>query len=191
MALVRPSAISHWSALNYHGMTEQVPRKIFVLTTAKSLPRLREKKISPPHGGYPVGSATYQFVQIKPIHYFGIKDIWVNDEKIKITDNERTLLDCLMFPEYAGGFFEVLHTFERNIEKINIEKIVEYALKLDTVTIKRLGWILSSLGIDSLSIKPLKDAQIKGYRLLDKTGPHEGKYNAQWMILENLSGNAR
>ena len=36
MALVKPSAISHWSVLSHHGLTEQVPRKVFVLTTARS-----------------------------------------------------------------------------------------------------------------------------------------------------------
>ena len=33
MALVSPAAISHWSALHYHGLTEQAPRRVFVLTT--------------------------------------------------------------------------------------------------------------------------------------------------------------
>jgi predicted transcriptional regulator of viral defense system len=33
MALVKNGAISHWSALHFHGLTEQAPRKIFVLTT--------------------------------------------------------------------------------------------------------------------------------------------------------------
>ncbi len=36
MALVSPAAISHWSALHYHGMTQQAPRKVFVLTTKSS-----------------------------------------------------------------------------------------------------------------------------------------------------------
>ena len=33
MELVSPAAISHWSALHFHGLTEQIPRKVFVLTT--------------------------------------------------------------------------------------------------------------------------------------------------------------
>lgn len=35
MALVEPAAISHWSALHYHGLTEQAPRRVFVLTTTR------------------------------------------------------------------------------------------------------------------------------------------------------------
>ena len=33
MALVDPAAISHWSALHHHGLTEQAPRTVFVTTT--------------------------------------------------------------------------------------------------------------------------------------------------------------
>ena len=42
-ALVSPAMISHWSALHYHGLTEQIPRDIFVLTTTDTrLPRPRQ-----------------------------------------------------------------------------------------------------------------------------------------------------
>lgn len=34
MSLVSPSVISHWSAMNYRGFTDQTPRKIFVTTTS-------------------------------------------------------------------------------------------------------------------------------------------------------------
>ena len=33
MALVQPAAISYWSALQYHGLTDQIPRIIHVLTS--------------------------------------------------------------------------------------------------------------------------------------------------------------
>lgn len=187
MALAQPAAICLWSALNYHGMTEQIPNRVFVLTTTHLIPRLRGKKAVHSQQGYPVGGIIYQFVQIKSEYFFGIEDIWLNDSKIKITDKERTCLDCLMFPEYAGGFYEVLFIFERNISKLDIEKMIQYALKLDAVTIKRLGWILEQQGIELSILKPLQRSPIKGYRLLDKTGLHKGKYNSRWMIQENLS----
>ena len=46
MALVNPAAISHWSALHFHSLTEQVPRKVFVLTsTDASVPRVRKDSV--------------------------------------------------------------------------------------------------------------------------------------------------
>src|SRR3989338_488332 len=54
MALVNPAAISHWSAMSHHGLTEQVPRRVVVLTTARAVPRLRGKKQAQDQSGYPV-----------------------------------------------------------------------------------------------------------------------------------------
>lgn len=42
MNLASPAAIPHWLAMNHHGLTEQIPRTIFVLTTTESsFPRVR------------------------------------------------------------------------------------------------------------------------------------------------------
>ena len=59
MALVNPAVISHWSALHHYGLTEQIPRKVFVLTTVTaSVPRLRGTRASQANGGYRVGETT-------------------------------------------------------------------------------------------------------------------------------------
>jgi len=44
MALVQPSAISHWSALHFHGMTEQIPQRVYI-TTTQPVPISRAMKI--------------------------------------------------------------------------------------------------------------------------------------------------
>ena len=93
MALVNPAAISHWSALHHHGLTEQVPREVFVLTTtASSVPRVRRSDAKLPQGGYPVGDTTYRFVQVRPERFFGTQKVWVGEARVSVTDVERTLL---------------------------------------------------------------------------------------------------
>ena len=188
MALVAPAAISHWSAMSHHGLTEQVPRHVFVLTTARSVPRVRGKQHERNGSGYPVGETTYRFVQVKPERFFGIEQVWVNEARISITDPERTLLDGLMAPQYCGDFAEVLHAFELRGPKLDVERIIGYALKLDTATAKRLGWILERQGIASDRLESLRSVPIKGSRLLDPSGPPHGPYEARWKIHVNLSG---
>ena len=113
MALADPAAISHWSALHYHGLTEQVPRKVFVLTTTESsLPRKRGTHAKQIRDGYLIGDTAYQFVQVKPERFFGTEKVWIGEARIAVTDTERTLLDGLSRPEYCGDFAEVLHAFE-------------------------------------------------------------------------------
>ncbi len=51
LTLVNPAVISHWSALHHYGLTEQIPRKVFVLTTVTaSVPRLRGTRASQANG---------------------------------------------------------------------------------------------------------------------------------------------
>lgn len=190
MALVDPAAISHWSAMHHHGLTEQNPRKVFVSTTQASVPRLaaRATNLS---AGHPITNATYQFVHVKPEHFFGVEQVWIGEARVTITDVERTLLDGLSAPRYCGDFAEVLHAFEIPTAQLNLDKIIGYALRLGGTIVKRLGWVLEKQGIGLERLFPLQRASISGYRKLDPTGPRKGPYNSRWMIQENLPGKLR
>lgn len=186
MALVRPAAISHWTALHYHHLTEQAPRQVFVLTTTNaSPPRVRRAN---PSRGYPVGHTFYQFVQVKPERFFGIQQVWIHDARVTITDPERTLLDGLSRPRYVGDFAEILHAFAMRGEALNLERIIAYALTWDVALSKRLGWVLEHRGVERERLAPLARVEVKGYRPLDPTGPRRGSCNRYWMIQENLPG---
>jgi len=187
MALVSPAAVSYWSALHHHGLTEQVPRKVFVLTTTgTSVPR--SKKVEGKREGYSIGGVVYQFIQTKPEWFFGIQKVWVNEARVAATDPERTLLDGLSMPKYCGDFAEVLHAFEVKGEDLDLPRIIEYALKLDAATVKRLGWVLEKQGVALERLEPLAALPVKGYRTLDPTGPRKGPCSSRWMIQENLPG---
>lgn len=174
MMLVEPCAISHWSAMHYHHLTQQIPNKIFALTpTGTSIPRSIEKDL-------------YHYIQVKPEYYFGLEGIWVEEAQISITDIERTLLDGLISPQNCGDFQEVLHAFKMAKERINLHKLIDYAILLDVAVIKRLGWILEKLGYSDVILTKLLSRQIKGFRRLDPSGPSEGPYSKKWMIRENI-----
>jgi predicted transcriptional regulator of viral defense system len=192
MALVEPAAISHWSALHHHGLTEQAPRKVFVLTTTNaSVPRMRGPKAKRNGQGFRVGDTTYQFVQVRPKRFFGTERVWIGEARVTITDPERTLLDGLSMPQYCGDFAEVLHAFEVRSSDLDLQRIIEYALKLDAASPKRLGWVLERQGVDPAKLEQLAALPIKGYRTLDPTGPRKGPTNTRWMIQENLPGRVR
>ncbi len=188
MALVDPAAISHWSAMSYHGLTEQIPRTVFVLTTTEhSVPRLRDGSTVRREGGYVVAGVPYKFIQVRPDRYFGTQRVWVGDSQVTVTDLERTLLDGTSMPQYCGGFAEAIHAFEEATDRLDLERIAHYAERLSTASMKRLGWILEHLGMDSPVIDDLAAAPVKGYRTLDPTGVRKGLCNSRWMIQENLS----
>jgi hypothetical protein len=79
--------------------------------------------------------------------------VWIGETRVTITDPERTLLDGLNMPRYRGDFAEVLHAFEARGTDLELQRIIEYALKLDAATAKRLGWVLERHGVDFSKLK--------------------------------------
>ena len=95
---------------------------------------------------------------------------------------ERTLLDGLAMPRHCGGFAEVLHGFDVGIEQVDIERLADYASRMDTSAAKRLGWVLESHGIDGPIMDRLASLPIKGWRKLDPSGPKRGRHSRRWML---------
>jgi predicted transcriptional regulator of viral defense system len=187
MALVHPAAISHFSALHYHELTDQIPRRVFVTTTTGHwVPRADKARGN--GGGYRVGETVYQFVQVKPERFFGIKEVWIDDARVTVTDMERTLIDGLLMPQYCGGFTEVIQAFAGAHSRLNLDRLIAYALKLGAATAKRLGWVLENTGMERARLAALEQVEVTGYSKLDPTGPRRGPYNRSWMVQENLTG---
>lgn len=180
MVLVRPCAISHGTALHYYDPSFQEPSTVFAITPIKTaVPRsLRGGK--------------YYFIRISESNYFGIETITIDSSRIQITDMERTLLDGLKSPNYYGGFQTVLQAFKRNYPRIQLQRIIQYAIKLSPPIAKRLGWLLEyQLGIEERELEELLRVPMKGYAALDPSGLFKGRYNRKWRIIENMEFSRR
>jgi predicted transcriptional regulator of viral defense system len=187
MALVHPAAISHFSAMHYHELTDQIPHRVFVMTTTGHwVPR--SDKARNGESGYRVGETVYQFIQVKPERFFGTKEVWIGEARVTVTDMERTLIDGLAMPQCCGGFAEVIHAFAGAHDRLNLDRLIEYALKLNAATAKRLGWVLEKTETERSRLTALERVEVTGYSKLDPTGPRRGPYNRSWMIQENLAG---
>ncbi len=135
-----------------------------------------------------VNGILYEFIKIKPERFFGIKDFWVGEVKVTITDPERTLIDGLISPKHFGGWAEIYSAFESYISSLDLAKMIDYSLRLDVVIAKRLGWIMEKAGAEDSILQKLETVPIKDYRVLDSSGPRKGTCNKRWMIQENLPG---
>jgi predicted transcriptional regulator of viral defense system len=199
-ALVQPSAISHWSALAHHGLTEQVPRAVTASTTKDVVtPAMRAGAAGDAGPGgsstgartstWEVGGLQIRYVRVRPEHFWGLDEVWVDEfSRVSITDRERTLLDGFVAPEVFGSLQEVVGALEEHLAEVDVARLVEYALRYGKgATIKRLGYVLEQLGVVSDLIRPLLDAPVKGYRLLDPQGPVGGTHVARWRIRDNVA----
>jgi len=168
--LVMPYAISYWSALNYYGMTEQIPSTVFIQTTS-----WKEKQ------EIDVFGVKYKIVRIKKEKIFGIRTEWIEETRINITDREKTIIDCFDKPQYCGGIVEVAKALRT--ENLNYRKIIKYAREIgNSGVIRRLGFLCDFLKID-IDVPMI---ETRNYLLLDPTMPHKGSKNAKWRVIVNL-----
>jgi len=168
--LVEKHAIAYWSALNYYGLTEQIPNTVFIQTTT------RKFNNNPEVFGVP-----YKIIKIKDTKIFGIRKEWIEGTQINITDQEKTIIDCLDLPQYAGGVIEVAKALKYNI--FDNKKLAAYAQRIENSgVIRRLGYLCELLDI-KINLPKLNT---RNYLLLDPTMPKKSTKNARWRLIINL-----
>jgi predicted transcriptional regulator of viral defense system len=167
--LVDPCIISYWSTLNYYGFTEQIPRTVFIQTTSR-------KK----HQEVTIFGIPYKIIRMKGEKIFGIKKEWFEETKISLTNREKTIIDCLDKPQYAGGIIEVAKALRT--EEYDKKTLVKYAKKINnTGVIRRLGYICEFLQIPI----NLPEIKTRNYLKLDPILPVTNKLNAKWNLIIN------
>ncbi|MCC7525783.1 MAG: hypothetical protein IT250_13225 [Chitinophagaceae bacterium] len=173
--LVGDGAIAYWTALNLHGLTEQFPNTIFVQTA-------KQKKATTVFG------VTYKFIKVKRTKMTGIEKQGYGNNQFRITDKEKTILDCFDLPEYSGGFEELVRAFV--ITALNAEKMVAYCEAVNSISaIKRMGY-LSELFKKEKFERFIAYALMKvneRYSLFDAAGKNEGKHISKWKLRLNIS----
>lgn len=169
--------LSHASAMEAHGMVTQPQLVVYVTSPA-------------PLRGRTILGTEFRFVRCKPEHLFGVTEHWVDKtEKICISDLERTVIDGLKQPEYCGGIAEVAKGFWMRRGEMSVERLVDYALRLDVgAVIRRLGFLLELYESDDVAaIKRLRARLTTTYQLFDPTLPAEGRRIARWRLQLNVT----
>lgn len=189
MALIDPCAVSGWSALNHHGLTEQIPRTI-TLTTPKRIatPAMRGTADTEP-SIWNVAGQRFEIISVVPDHFFGYENIWLGDNRVRIFDRERAVLDCFALPRRFGGVSEGLAIVEEHLHELNVARLVSHAQRYGKASVaKRVGYALEMAGADVEAITPLQELAVKGHRLLDPTRPPRGPTIDSWQLRDNLRG---
>ncbi|HEU0021844.1 MAG TPA: hypothetical protein VFR55_09260 [Dehalococcoidia bacterium] len=92
-ALVAPSAVSHWSALQHWGLTEQIPASITLSSPKRTFPPRNGAQSRRP--AWIVANVRYEVIAVTEASFFGVTQIWLNERnQVPIFDRERALLDA-------------------------------------------------------------------------------------------------
>ena len=189
--IVVPSAISHWSALHYHGLTEQVPYVVTAFTPKKVVtPSMRRGSYSDKNKrhAWVIDGVRYEYITVKEKYFFGMEKIWVDEiSRVLITDKERTVLEVFASPWMFGGIGEALSIIEKHLNVLSIDKLVNYACRYGRISVaKRLGWILERVGVSESLLVPLLEMPAAGYHVLDPRRPRRGVCDKRWMLQINI-----
>ncbi len=187
--LVQPSAISHWSALSFHNLTDQVPLIVTAITPKKIVtPSMRSSDTrSKTKHTWKLDQTQYEYISTKLSLYFGLESVWIDEHfRIQITDKERTIIDCFATPQMFGGMQWVLSTLEESLDQLNLKKLISYAQRYGRVSIiRRLGWALDKMGVPESIVSTLHHSQV-GYSPLDPSRVKRGACDSNWRIIDNI-----
>lgn len=152
LGLVDNSFLSHYTAVRIHGLTEQVPKTVFLnhekpssTVTYSKHPDLFEQSAidaaftRPPrasqnevtHGDVRVVflQSAYQAglgVTASTVNYGGDRDL-----HLRYTNLERTLIDIVVRPFYAGGVFEVAKAFENARHQVSVNTMASMLKRME------------------------------------------------------------
>jgi predicted transcriptional regulator of viral defense system len=173
--LVPDGVIAYWSALNLHGLTEQFSNNLYIQTT-------RSKKSKTVFG------VNYQFVKIKETKRVGVSTEGFGNHKYRITDKEKTLIDCFDLPHYSGGYSELIRAFGQS--EPNQDKMIQYCQAIDNISVvKRLAFLTELLQKPKMTrfLNYAKKQVNPRYVLMDPFGAETGTFNSKWKLQLNIS----
>jgi len=175
MEIISPAAIAYWSALNHHGMTEQLPRTVFIATNHPVR-----------HPPEEILGIPFKIISLRPSKFFGIIQDWIDERPFWITDKEKTIIDGLDLPKYVGGVGEIVKALTKTWTELDEAKLIAYATKIgNTAVTKRLGFLMEALELGNAQTLQKLASHSRGFSPLDPTLPRQGKHNRRWNLLIN------
>ena len=169
--------IGYFSALQIHSLTTQPNLKEQIVVNKQIKPSILI-----------VNEIPFQFIYHNEKHFFGNKKTWIDSyNRVQCSDLEKTIIDCLFKPEYAGGITEIAKAIYKIKDKIDYSKILQYTKRFDSqAVIKRLGFLFELLKIKHSAIEELQKLRTNSLVLLEPSYSKEGKSISRWSILQNI-----
>ncbi|WP_049934382.1 type IV toxin-antitoxin system AbiEi family antitoxin domain-containing protein [Haloplanus natans] len=173
--VAEPMYIGYYSALSHHGLTEQVPRTVYVVTPT----RAQSREI---HG------VPYRVTTVTERKFFGVEPTSIEGTTVQVSDLEKTLVDCADHPEFSGGLRELATAMRTADERgCDWDTVGEYLERLDNgAATKRIVYLADQLGIDLPAREELVASFTSGYSPLDPTRPDTGSTDSTYRLRINV-----
>lgn len=172
--LVQGGVVSHKSALQYYGLSEEDSDQVYI-----SSDHQKNNKT--------LFNYTYNFIKIRPHKYFGFIETSGNSGSFRVTDLEKTVVDCFDLPQYTKSFDHIVQVFKS--EHLKKDKLVEYGFRMNNLAVLKRMAYLSDIhdlpGYKGFQSR-VKESLNEKYALLNPLGPDTGSFISKWKIRDNL-----
>ncbi len=178
--LVTPYYFSFATAAFFHGLSTQASATVYIATT---VPKKRRLLI--------VRGKAYRLVVQPEGKFFGAVEVDAYGSRVMMAEPEKTVVDSLDRPAYAGDVPEVAAMLWRGKGRLDWGRLADYAARVGSqALVQRLGYLTDLL---DLSVgTPVRDRLAAS---VGKSTPYLGRpgqwgtggdYDATWRIVDNV-----
>jgi len=160
------SYISFESALQYWGMFDQMLSRIDSVITKTTRT-------------YKVLQTTYTFSKIKKELYFGFTEVMINNQRVKMAEKEKAILDILYFRSSRYSVSLVLEKLKEHQGQFDFEKMKAASTIYSLSMVRKVGFILDQLGIDTTDLLTHEQIKKNSYSKLTQQAD---QFSAKWRI---------
>jgi len=194
--------ISHLSAMEYHGLTDRLPKTLFISTPPlKDWQTFASQKMKRDCGdfrelynqtGFPQMTwILFSAINKTPVRRYSSIHLGaykaIKGKALKVSTLGRTFLDMVREPDLCGGINHVIDVYKEFAEKYEKLIVNEVDRHGNLIEKTRAGYLLDeACGIKSKIIDGwAKRAQRGGSRKLDPKGEYSSNYSERWSLSLN------
>jgi predicted transcriptional regulator of viral defense system len=162
--LVPDSYVSFESALQHHGMVDQLLKRVV------SVSERQHKTVS-------LSGTEYAYVKTRSGLYFGWQDAQVDGVNVKIAVPEKALADLVNFHKTRYSIDLVTEKIIEYKDDLDFDQLNSILSKYSTTTRKIFGFIYDLLGVDSSILHRMVNTRVPHWMI-----PGDDKFNAKWRL---------
>ena len=175
-----PYYLGYGTAAAHYGLTTQHRNTIWLVTPA----RLRDRRLN---------DSKVRIVNPVPRKFFGFDSVDVLGYTVKMSDIEKTAIDCIDRPELCGGIGEAAAIFAAASRRCDWSKVASYLQRIASKPLtQRCGWLADYVGAEIPA-----DARAQILQLASKSrkaflGPKKAPsgaigYDETWHLVVNVT----
>lgn len=188
--------LSHATAVALHGLTDLIPKTLFLnveqspkhgtegTLAQRSIDQAFSRKQRQSNLTYQLDDWAVTIVAGKNTEQLGVEEITgPASEVVRATNLERTLIDIVVRPAYAGGIFQVFKAYQAAKDQVSTNRLVALLKKLDYVYPyhQAIGFLMQRAGYPKKPLHLLSELGIE-YKFYLVHGIQHPEYDPHWKL---------